>query len=251
MPQTTNLSRQPGESGKAAPTFLAGASGVMLLLSVTALAQNANVPAELIHYPEFVFFNGDVLTADADEDFTVAEAVAVRGNRIFAVGSNASIQRLAGPPTRVIDLRGRSVTPGFIYNDGDNSVPAGDILKDTQWKGKTHPHLGGRNIDEALATLSFIVEREGEKGVPLFFNLTDTLSGTAMEAWGKATLDEVAPDIPLIIYLESSEGLLNSAMIELALERGFPPEHMHLDRDAEGGYTGRGGAQLVGYIGRE
>jgi len=231
--------------------LLARTSVVTLLLTATALAQNANVPTELIHYPEFIFFNGQVLTADADQDFTVAEAVAVRGNRIFAVGSNAEIRRLAGPPTRVIDLRGRSVTPGFIYNDGDNSVPAGDILKDSQWKGVTHPHLGGSTIDQALVTLSYIVEKEGEPGEPLFFNLTDTLSGTAMDAWGLSTLDEVAPDNPVIVYLESSEGLMNTAMIELALERGFPPQHMHLDRDANGDYTGRGGAQLVGFIGRE
>ena len=223
----------------------------LLFPCLPVLGQSSGVPTELIHYPEFVLYNGKVLTADADEDFTVAEAVAVRGNRIFAVGSNADIRRLVGPPTRAIDLKGRSVTPGFIYNDGDNSVPAGDILKDTQWKGVTHPHLGGRTIDEALATLSFIVDQEGEAGVPLFFNLTDTLSGTAMTAWGKSTLDEVAPDIPVIIYLESSEGLLNTAMIELALESGFPVDHMHLDRDANGDYTGRGGAQLVGFVGRE
>lgn len=251
MRQTQNVSIRCDNPGNRAPALLAGVSLATLFLSITAVAQNAGVPAELIHYPEFVFYNGQILTADADQDFSIAEAVAVRGNRIFAVGTNESIRRLAGPPTRAIDLRGRSVTPGFIYNDGDNSVPAGDILKDTQWKGRTHPHLGGATIDQALATLSFIVEKEGEEGVPLFFNLTDTLSGTAMHAWGKSTLDEVAPDVPVIIYLESSEGLLNSAMLELALEHGFPPDHMHLDRDAEGEYTGRGGAQLVGFIGRE
>lgn len=223
----------------------------LLFISASALAQTADVPAELIHYPEFVFFNGEVLTADADEDFTVAEAVAVRGNHIFAVGRNREIRRLAGPDTRAIDLRGRSLTPGFIYNDGDNSVPAGDILKDSQWKGVTHPQLGGETIDQALVTLSYIVENEGESGEPMFFNLRDNLSGTAMDAWGISTLDEVAPDNPVIVYLESSEGLMNSAMIDLAIESGFPADHLHLDRDKNGNYTGRGGAQLVGFIGRE
>jgi predicted amidohydrolase YtcJ len=223
----------------------------LLFISITAGAQTANVPAELIHYPEFIFFNGKVLTADADRDFTVADAVAVRGNRIFAVGTNQDVRRLAGPATRLVNLRGRSLTPGFIYNDGDNAVPAGDILKDSQWKGVTRPHLGGDTVDQALATLSFIVENEGESGEPFFFNLRDNLSGTAMDAWGLSTLDEVAPDNPVIVYLESSEGLMNSAMIELAVESGFPPDHLHLDRDKNGEYTGRGGAQLVGFIGRE
>jgi len=224
---------------------------VLVFIPITSFAQLANVPPELIHYPEFVFFNGQVLTADADQDFTVAEAVAVRGNRVFAVGTNEKVRRLAGPTTRIIDLQGRSLTPGFIYNDGDNSVPAGDILKDSQWKGITRPHLGGETVDQALATLSFIVEQEGEPGEPLFFNLRDNLSGTAMDAWGISTLDEVAPDNPVIVYLESSEGLMNSAMIKLAIESGFPADHLHLDRDKNGEYTGRGGAQLVGFIGRE
>jgi len=221
------------------------------LVSTTALAQTANVPTELIHYPEIVLLNGQVLTADRDQDFTVAEAVAVRGNRIFAVGTDQEIRRLAGPPTRLIDLRGRSLTPGFIYNDGDNAVPAGDILKDSQWNGVTHPHLGGATVDQALATLSFIVDKEGKNGQALYFNLTDTLSGTARDAWGLSTLDEVAPENPVIVYLESSEGLMNTAMIKLALDSGFPEDHFHLDRDENGEFTGRGGAQLVGFIGRE
>jgi len=130
--------------------------------SMVAFAQI--LPSELIHYPEFVFVNGQVLTADADRDFTISEAVAVRGNRIFALGSSEKIKRLAGPRTRQIDLRGRSLTPGFIYNDGDNAVPAGDILKDTQWGGRTYPRVGGQTIEEALATLAYIVRNEGNPG---------------------------------------------------------------------------------------
>ncbi|NNE38521.1 MAG: hypothetical protein HKN08_09470, partial [Gammaproteobacteria bacterium] len=113
---------------------------VLLFASQVSFAQG-QVPSELIHYPDFVFFNGQVLTADADRDFTIAEAVAVRDNRILAVGSDTQIRRMVGPSTRAVDLEGRSLTPGFIYNDGDNSVPAGDILKDSQWHGVTHPHL--------------------------------------------------------------------------------------------------------------
>ncbi|NIN35096.1 MAG: hypothetical protein GTO60_08435, partial [Gammaproteobacteria bacterium] len=127
----------------------------------------------MIHYPDFVFYNGQVLTADADRDFTIAEAVAVRGNRILAVGNDSEIQVMIGPETRAIDLDGRSLTPGFIYNDGDNSVPAGDILKDSQWDGVTHPHLGGQTLDQALATLAYIVENNTDEGEPLFFNLQD------------------------------------------------------------------------------
>ena len=128
-------------------------------------SQTSNIPQELVHYPEYVFYNGQVLTADSDTpDFTVAQAVAVRGNRILKVGSDTEIRRLAGPATRSIDLRGRSLTPGFVYNDGDNSVPAGDLIKDSQWGGRMQPKLGGGTIDQALLTLGHIVQTQGQPG---------------------------------------------------------------------------------------
>jgi len=223
-----------------------------LLFSLTVYAQTSNVPAELIHYPDFVFYNGQVLTADADRDFTVAEAVAVRGNRIFAVGTSTQIRRLAGPNTRTIDLKGRSLTPGFIYNDADNAVPAGDILKESQWDGMVQPNLGGQTIDQALVTLAHIVENEvAEPGQPIFFNLHDSWAAVAMRSWNASTLDEVAPDNPVAVYLDSSYGIMNTAMIDLAIESGFPANHFHIDRDADGDYTGVAGAQLVGFVGRE
>ena len=220
-------------------------------LTVSALAQTREIPPELIRYADFVFFNGQVLTADADKDFTVAEAVAVRDNTILAVGDSVDILRLAGPDTRRVDLKGRSVTPGFIYNDGDNSVPAGDILKDSQWGGFTQPRLGGETLDQALATMSFIVDKENTDGEAMFFNLSDSWASMAMKSWGISTLDEIAPDTPIAVYLDSSYGLVNTAMIELALKKGFPEDHFHLDRDDDGNYTGRSGAQLNGFIGRE
>ena len=61
---------------------------------------------------DLVLRGGKVIVLDVASG--VAEALAVRGNRIVAVGSAAQIQRLVGPKTRVIELRGRGVTPGFI-----------------------------------------------------------------------------------------------------------------------------------------
>lgn len=226
---------------------------VLLVLHASSsivLAQSV-IPIELIHYPEYVFHNGQVLTADADRDFTIAQAVAVRGNQILSVGSNDQITRLAGPSTRVINLKGRSLTPGFIYNDGDNSVPAGDILKDSMWNGYTHPHLGGKTLEEALTTLGYIVENESEPGEPVFFNLLDQYSGLAMRQWDIHTLDEVAPENPVMVYLSANNALANSAMLNLAIEQGLPPDHFHLDRDENGEFTGRTGAQVSGFIGRE
>src|SRR5918999_3910200 len=63
---------------------------------------------------DLVFLNGTVITVD-DEQPT-AEAVAVVGNRIARVGNNDEIRNEVGPATRVIDLEGRTLLPGFNDN---------------------------------------------------------------------------------------------------------------------------------------
>ena len=64
--------------------------------------------------PTLVLTNGKIITVD--ERFTIAQAVAISGDRIVAVGTNQEIGQLAGPGTRRIDLRGRAVIPGLIDN---------------------------------------------------------------------------------------------------------------------------------------
>ncbi|MCA9879961.1 MAG: amidohydrolase, partial [Thermomicrobiales bacterium] len=63
---------------------------------------------------DLVFLNGLVLTMDDVQP--VAEAVALAGNRIALVGSNAEAAAEAGPATRIIDLGGRTLLPGFNDN---------------------------------------------------------------------------------------------------------------------------------------
>ncbi len=64
--------------------------------------------------PDTIFINGKVLTVDAD--FSIAEAVAVTGNTISAVGSTEDIRGLAAANTQIIDLNGKTMTPGLIDN---------------------------------------------------------------------------------------------------------------------------------------
>jgi len=87
---------------------VAACSAVALV--VTAPLARAQARADL------VLVNGAVVTVDASRPR--AEAVAVRGDRIVAVGTNAEVRRLAGPTTRVVDLQGRLLIPGFIEGHG-------------------------------------------------------------------------------------------------------------------------------------
>lgn len=59
-----------------------------------------------------VFMNGEVLTVDSLD--TVKQAVAISGNKITAVGSNAEIEKLIDAKTKVFDLNGKTLMPGFI-----------------------------------------------------------------------------------------------------------------------------------------
>ena len=65
---------------------------------------------------DLVLLNGRVVTVDSARP--EASAVAIRGDRIVAVGSDAEVGRLTGPGTRVLDLGGRLAVPGFIEGHG-------------------------------------------------------------------------------------------------------------------------------------
>jgi len=85
-----------------------GAAGVVVLFAMAGVLR-AQLPA-----PDLILSNGKFITVD--ERFTIAQAVAIKGDHIVAVGANQEIAQLAGPSTRRIDLMGKAVTPGLIDN---------------------------------------------------------------------------------------------------------------------------------------
>ncbi len=79
--------------------------GVTVIAGLIVGAQRQDGPVDLI------VVNGSVYTADGEG--TMAEAVAVQGNKILMVGSNRDVQRLRRPRTVVVDAKGGAVLPGF------------------------------------------------------------------------------------------------------------------------------------------
>jgi predicted amidohydrolase YtcJ len=61
-----------------------------------------------------VFVNGKIVTVNSSNDIT--EALSIRRNRILRVGARAYVEKTVGPDTRVVDLNGRTLMPGFIEN---------------------------------------------------------------------------------------------------------------------------------------
>jgi len=86
----------------------------ILIVVATLVAIMGAVSAQQPRQADLVLTNGKVITVD--ERFTIAQAVAIAGDRILAAGTNDEMNRLAGPNARRIDLRGRSVIPGLIDN---------------------------------------------------------------------------------------------------------------------------------------
>ena len=61
---------------------------------------------------DFVFRNGKIITLDRNS--TIADSIAIAGDRIVAIGPNASMAAFTAPATSTVDLRGKTVIPGLI-----------------------------------------------------------------------------------------------------------------------------------------
>jgi predicted amidohydrolase YtcJ len=140
--------------------------------------------------------NGKIVTVDAA--FTIAQSVAVAGDRIIAVGPNDAMAAHAGPATRIIDLKGKTVVPGLI--DGHAHM-------DREALRSVFPSLGRvrsiRDIQDRIAELAR-GKRPGEWIVtmpigdpPYYFDVPEIL---AEKRWPtRQELDAAAPNNPVYI----------------------------------------------------
>ncbi len=100
-------------------------ASVALVAASPAWSQNADT----------ILVNGKILTVDSQ--FSAREAIAIRDGKITAMGSNSDIRKQAGPKTRVIDLQGRTVIPGFI-DSHIHAIRAGQTFTtEVNWVGAT------------------------------------------------------------------------------------------------------------------
>ena len=226
-------------------TILSALSGLVFLLMLAGHGVTQTLPPELIRYADVILHNGKVLTAD--KNFTVAEAVAVRDGKILAVGSSAEVMKLAGPDTRRVDLRGRSVVPGFIDSDGDNAFAGGDLYKDTMVNGKVGRKVRGKNVPEMLTQVGNLVS-QAKPGSSVYVRMADEFVSDLSKLTAR-DLDKLAPNNPLMLSLSSSEGVVNTLMLEKAFAAGMRKEHFQVVKDANGNPTGQLFSQALGFIG--
>lgn len=215
-----------------------------VLLTSPAQAQPGPIPPELVKYPELVLVNGRVLTVN--KEFTVAEAVAVRGDRILAVGTTAEIRRLAGPATQVIDLAGRSVVPGFIDSDGDNAFAGGDLYKDTQVNGRILPIVRASSVALMLEQVRALVA-QAVPGSSVYVRLADEFLNDLARLTAR-DLDALAPNNPLMLCL-TTDSVVNTQMLERAFAAGLPRTHIGVVKDGRGNPTGQLFSAASGIVG--
>ena len=220
-------------------TVLTGIFGIML----TARAQ---VPAELIEYPDTILHNGKILTVD--EDFSVAEAVAIRDGEFLAVGTNQEVLRLRGPETRVIDVEEKTVIPGFVGTDADNDFVGGNLYKETLIGGQVLGTLRDLTTRELILDKVREVVAARPAGESIFLRLPE--EGADGMQLTMADIEPLSPNHPLALNVTSFDMVVNSLMLEkvVALLPGGA-DHPSVEKDEQGQPTGQIWGHAMGVAG--
>ncbi len=203
---------------------------VLLSLSLsTSFAAIAHMTTATDAPPSLVIVNARVWTADPRRPW--ADAVAVAGDRIAAVGSSAEVRKLVGPSTRIVDAKGMMVTPGFI-DAHVHFLDGGFGLSSVQLRDARTPQEFIRRIKAYAATLP--------TGVWI------TQGNWDHESWGGELprhewIDSVTPNNPVWINrLDGHMSLANALALHAAGITARTPEVAGgtIVRAADGSPTG-------------
>ena len=194
------------------------------LPSVFLLAAAAAEPAD------FILRNAKVATVDAK--FSLAQAIAVRGDKILAVGSNADIAKLAGPNTRIVDAKHRLVIPGLMDShthpsgaslyEFDHAMPEMESIADVLAYIRSRAAIAPEG--QWITTSQIFITRLKEQRYPT-----------------RAELDSVAPKHP-VAFQTGPDASVNSLALQLnKIDRNFQiPAGVpgKIEKDAAGEPTG-------------
>ena len=191
--------------------------GLLLPLAVLCFAA---VLVDLV--PDRILFNGKVVTVN--REFSVVEAVAIKGDRILAAGADAEILKLAGVGTETLDLAGKTVLPGLIeahaHPVGASQSELDEEIPDVDSIEQLLDHVASQTRQRPPG--EWIIH-------PKFFStrLRDMRQPTRQE------LDHAAPDHP--VFLNGSfGGVINSCAMRVSgITRGS--DHPGILKDARTG----------------
>ena len=163
-------------------------------------------------YPDVIYLNGTVITMDARQ--SEAQAVAVRGDAIVAVGDNNAIEDLAGPDTERVDLEGATLLPGF-YAAHDHFPGSGVVALFRV--DLNSPPIGEINtMDELVARLSARANETAKGQWVRGRGYDDTLIREKRHPT-RADLDRASTEHPIYIgHISGHLGVANSLALEMA-----------------------------------
>lgn len=198
-----------------------GPLALALLASVTTLAQPGAGAVDLVLY------NGRIITVDQGN--SIAQAVAIAGERIAAVGDDGTVRAKASSAARQIDLRGRAVIPGLMDNHlhGAGGGPGVDLS-------------GARTLEDVYAAIA-VRQRSVSRGEVIVSN-SDWHEAQLKEQRLplRDDLDRIAPEQPVVLVRGGHEFIVNSAALRRwnIDEKTPEPEGGRLTRYSDGRLNG-------------
>ncbi|MBN1352659.1 amidohydrolase family protein [candidate division KSB1 bacterium] len=201
----------------------------LLIVLITLFGYSLSLPAEKA---DLILLNGKIITVDVDDH--IYQALAAKEGKILAVGSDSEIKTLVGPQSKMIDLKGKCVTPGLIDSHYHLMYYGAQF-----WEGFLNiRHPVATSKSELLQVVGDYAQQlspgewiSGNQGFML--QLNETIS-----RWD---LDTVAPNNPA--YLRHASGqysVVNSMALEIAgIDSSTPsPPGSLIMHDANGQPTG-------------
>ncbi len=199
-------------------------------LIAVALCAGISFAADAKPAADLIITNAKVWTVE--KGLPEAQAVAVLGDRIVAVGSNADVEAWSSPHTTVVDAHGKLLLPGF--NDSHVHFVSGGAQLD-------NPELNDAPSAEEFVRRIAEQAKKTPKGAWIDGGDWDETKWTPPNLPTKEMIDAVAPDNP--VFLDRYDGhmaLANSAALKLAgVTSATPnPRGGTIVRDAQGNPTG-------------
>jgi predicted amidohydrolase YtcJ len=188
---------------------------ILFLLLAAAFAQAP---------PDIIYHNASIITMSPDHP--TAQAVAIRGDRFAAVGSNADILKTAGPHTQKVDLAGKCVVPGIIET---HVHPIGSALSEID---------GPVPVVHSIAELQSYIRAQDKKLPPGRLIFVPKVYSTRLIDHRYPTryeLDEAAPNREVVAD-NGYAAVINSALLKkLGITRDTPqPDNGRIAKDEKG-----------------
>jgi hypothetical protein len=222
---------------------------IIILIYGAGTIQAQQISDLVINWPDTIYTNAIVVTLDDhamnDNPGTIAEAIAVNGEVIQAIGSATEIARMKGPDTQVIDLGGKVMIPGFIES---HTHPFGTFEQYLPERELALPHVSMGVQVEATAAETYpkiarYVKEAGvkpgewilielipnpEKGIPTVWDIAEGWIGTpdqVDQTFTREGLTKILPNNP------ANAGIRNVGEKDGSVRRNHSHENIEVLRE--------------------